>query len=354
MLALFPAPAQAEAGDYASLLLALRDQFLRGGVPEDSRDPNCWLEADGMLRKVALESFVAEPELLRLSLDDQFQPIREAVPEPFTSIDPLLLAQAYAVSEGSLKEFTKQLTRLPWKGKPNWKARPVESAVTELHKRFKRLAAERLRVSYSGRYQRATWGFNVSSAYYPLTRSLTIYAIGSAKCPGTSRSKTAVLNLKGRVDVRPGSSGKRIFGVSLDEVSFHCRGCELELAGRWTERFTSRNGGKVSVANVLSLTVKGSEVSGRLVQEIVSTTTSQKVSSGRLSYQVSGRITPEGQLDASVEAPADWKALRWMDGKAPEKIRGTLSGRVREGVGTGELSLKGFPVSLSWKAESPR
>ncbi|MCA9797641.1 MAG: hypothetical protein KC910_37785, partial [Candidatus Eremiobacteraeota bacterium] len=208
---------------------------------------------------------------------------------------------------------------------------------------------EDVEVSFSSRYERATWAFNITTAYFPLRRRVRVYVLGSARCPVSGRSKTLALNLKGITDVEV-KDGVRKFGVTLQETSFKCRGCELELKGSWTDRFTAVSGQAVEFKNRLFMTVKGSNVSGRLIADVTATDSSGKVTGGRVIFRVAGRLGMEGELEASLTGDINRRALAWMS-DVPDLLKGSLTGSIQSGAAHGEMTINGVANAFRWNAD---
>lgn len=349
-LVLVVSSAQAEPGDFENLLGAVRQQFERSGIPEGQRDPDCWLEADAMLDKVALESLFSDPALGQLDIDAKLGQVRQAIDGPFARLDTLLLVQAFDQAAGNRARFLKLVMRLPWgKDVPDWKSKAVKAQVDGLFTNLSSLQWEDVEVSFSSRYEKATWAFNVTAAYFPLRRRVRVYVLGSSRCPVSGRSKTLALNLKGLTEVEI-RDGARKFSVTLQETSFKCRGCELELKGSWTDRFTAASGQAVAFKNRLFMTVKGSNVSGRLIADVTSTDANGKVTGGRIIFRVAGRLDMEGELEANLTGDVNRRALVWMD-QVPELLKGSLKGSVQDGSAHGEMSINGVSNAFRWNAE---
>ncbi|MBI3928858.1 MAG: hypothetical protein HY319_25175 [Armatimonadetes bacterium] len=345
---LLGSPASADPGEFFAAVDLLVKQYLKVGVPVEAREDSCWLESDAMIRGLAIASFLADERLRSISVEEHLDPIRQTLKGPLAELDPLVAVDMVAGAEYDAGRFSKALRKLRWRTLPNWRNPETKQAVTRLVTTLSELREREVQLSLSARY-RKKWTFDVSAVWFPYTRRISLYTIGSSECLIAGRTKSATLRLKGIVHARPGPAGERVFTVELDgKPEFACRGCEIEVTGRWSDRRQPSDGSKVSLSNNLDLSVRGAHATGRLTQDVVITNSQGLVTSGRITYRLEGRINPEGELDGTFEAVGDRKAM-WLE-SASDKLRGTWSGTIDavSGKAMGTVTLKG-KGSFPWE-----
>jgi len=347
-------PASAE-GDFALILRALRDQLSHRTLPTSEKGKAIETEAEGLLRKVALPAFFADERLAVIDVSRRLEPpVKEALGSELEGGDPLTVVSLYASSAGSYKKFLKLLTVQTYSKPVNFKAADTKKAAERLWEALGKLEGEGIAATYSGRYHQARWTFDVSASWLPFKRRASVYVVGSAPSPG-GRAKSVTLNVAGTVVPRAGATKPHSFSVSLDEVEFHANSSELELSGRWNHRFEPSTGTVVNLSNLLTLKVVDTGVTGRLVQEVLTTDPKGRVASGRLNYALSGVLSSTGEMQGTFEATGDSRGMQWLEDPTPDKIRGNWQGKLDRGSASGSLTLRGkVSITMPWEAREQK
>ncbi len=347
-------PASAE-GDFVLILRALRDQLSHRQLPTSEKGKAIETEAEGLLRKVALVRFFSDERLAVIDVSRRLDPpVKEALGTELEGGDPLALVNAYASSSGNYKKFAKLVAVQTYTHPVNFKTPEARKATERLWEALTKLESEGIAATYSGRYQEARWTFDVSASWLPFKRRASVYVVGSAPSPG-GRAKSLTLNVAGSVVPRPGAAKPHSFSVSLDEVDFHANSSELELSGRWNHRFEPSTGTVVNLSNLLTLKVVDTGVSGKLVQEVLTTDPKGRVASGRLNYALTGTLSSTGEMQGTFEATGDSRGMQWLEDPPPDKIRGTWQGKLDRGSASGSLTLRGkVSVTMPWEAREQK
>lgn len=337
------APASARQGEMTSYVKELVRQLENRGVPASRKEKSCWLEAYGIVVQLGLKPLISEEGLGRLDPESTLAPIQGNLQGELSELTPGRAVDLFVRSDGDVNDFRLRLMKQQWTRKPDWKRVKSEKTAAELHEQLVRLSRQNVHTDFSQRYRKAGWTVDVSASYYPFSRRVTVFVLGSTDGGPNHYASTAVLNLVGVVEEDQRKPGGTTPTIKLEEVTFDATCAETNLAGRWTERVESK-AGKVVLSNVLNLRISGSQVTGRWIQSGSSQANSNE---GRVTYQLRGSYKA-GVLEGDFTAQAERSALSWL--KAPSgTVTGAFKGQLQGKLASGTVTLPSGQM-FRWEA----
>lgn len=319
-------------------------QLENRGVPASRKEKSCWLEAYGIVVQLGLKPLTAEAGLEKIDPESSLAPIQANLQGELAELSPDRAVDLFVRSEGDVNDFRLRLMKQQWTRKPDWKRVASEKTTASLHDQLTKLSRQNVHSDFTRRYRKAGWTVDVSAAYYPFSRRVTVFVLASTDGGPNHYASTAVLNLVGVVEEDQRKPGGSAGTVKLEEVTFDATCAETNLAGRWTERVQSKAGNEVALSNVLNLRISGSQVTGRWIQ---SGSSQSQSNAGRVTYQLRGSYK-QGSLEGSFTAQAERGALSWL--QAPSgTVTGTFKGQLQGNLASGTVTLPSGQ-SFRWEA----
>lgn len=300
------------------------------------------LAAWAIVNRMAIPDFLAQPDLRKGNWRVLWEPVRTVLEDrDFGSLTPLEAATMWEETRVEPIRFVRLLSRdgLIDQRLPEERHR-AESLRDAIGVSLGKVESVRSHV----RFERAGWSFTGTAALTPGERIIRVALRGSKPCNISGRAAIASLTLKGRLF--EDTSSKAGLKVQVLEHLFESQGCQLTLRTQVNSLSPLRGGGEVRVSGSLNLQIRGEVVTGRLQLDLVSRDGGTQMQTGRAVFNLRGKVTPEGNLQANLVPVSTSGSKEYRDGlNEPGTITGTV--KLREGSGQIQLSL--FSRPIDWR-----
>ena len=264
-------------------------------------------------------------------------------------LDILDLALCYAEGKQSYEKFFSKVKTLAHKRNLafDWQQSYLKKALEDTYNNLREADKNGFVCSTRGYYNTRDWGGELRFSWYPTEGQINIYSI--ITFTNNPSIRTAIVNCSAKVYFS--NNKPYLQTVNTKKYSLNVGTRSYEAAGRWSspnvKNFSSDNSA-LFVDNSCRLKIKGNDISGRVLESIMSTKHSG--APWEIEYKLTGKISENGTISGSCKITAEDEVLKARLGKA-DKInsahwKASLDGDFIKGT----IYIDGAP-EITWQAK---
>lgn len=292
--------------------------------------------------------FYAGKALNNIDSNEQLSDLNRKKSKILRNLDVLDLALCYANSQKNYEKFFQEVKKLAHqRGLAfDWHQGYLRKALEDIFSDLNIAHNKGFICSTRGYYNTRDWGGEIRFSWYPTEGQINIYSI--ITFTNNPSIRTAIINCSAKLYFNNKTYSQ---SVGLKNSSLKMSTRSYEAMGRWSSPNVKdfyEEGSQLFVDNSCRLRIKGGEVSGRVLESIMSNQHSG--APWEIEYKLTGKVLENGNLGGICKISAEEKVLKARLGNIDKLNSAHWEASLENNLIKGTIYIDGAP-EITWQAK---